>query len=191
MTDLITEDIYKQAKAITGTKEDERLDQLIPSISQLVKTYCGNSFVDYVNTPYTETFSIYYGAQQIIQLGEIPVIEIVEVYERYNTNERYSLVEPTNFELDPRTDSIIKTFGFWPEGINSVRVAYKAGYQDTPEDLKLALIDLVAYYLKDEYKLQRTLKSGSMKNAGSSTLDSNIGFPDHIKRVLDMYRQIT
>ena len=191
MTDLITKDIYKQAKAITGTKEDERLDQLIPSISQLVKTYCGNSFVDYVDTPYTETFSVYYDAQQVIQLGEIPVLEIVEIYERSRPDYAYSLVEPTQFQLDTRTDSIIRNLGYWPTGLNSVKVTYKAGNSEVPADLRLAVIDLVAYYLKDEYKLQRTLRGGSMQNSGSSTLDGNIGFPDHIKRVLDMYRQIT
>lgn len=191
MTDLITKDIYKQAKAITGTKEDERLDQLIPSISQLVKTYCGNSFVDYVSTPYEETFSIYYDAQQIIQLGEIPVIEIVEIHERTRQDYSYRLVEPTEYELDSRTDSLVRVLRYWPKGLNSVRVSYKAGYLEVPSDLQLALIDLIAYYIKDEYKLQRTLRGGSIQNAGSSTLDGNIGFPDHIKRVLDLYRQIT
>jgi hypothetical protein len=191
MTDLITKDIYKQAKAITGTKEDERLDQLIPSISQLVKTYCGNSFVDYVDTPYTETFSVYYDAQQVIQLGEIPVLEVVEIYERSRADYAYSLVDPTQFELDTRTDSVIRQLGYWPTGLNSVKVTYKAGYSEVPVDLQLAIVDLISYYIKDEYKLQRTLRGGSIRNQSSSTLDGNVGFPDHIKRVLDLYRQIT
>jgi hypothetical protein len=58
MADLITLQEYKTAEGITQPKEDARLNVLIPSISQLVKTYCGNSFVDFYSTNKTETFNI-------------------------------------------------------------------------------------------------------------------------------------
>jgi hypothetical protein len=47
MADLITIDDYKTARGISSIKEDLKLSPLIPSVSQLVKTYCGNSILDY------------------------------------------------------------------------------------------------------------------------------------------------
>ena len=45
MADLITLQEYKTAEGITQPKDDARLNALIPSVSQLVKTYCGNSLL--------------------------------------------------------------------------------------------------------------------------------------------------
>ena len=45
MANLITLQDYKTAQGITQPKDDARLNVLIPSVSQLIKTYCGNSIV--------------------------------------------------------------------------------------------------------------------------------------------------
>ena len=47
MANLITLAEYKESEGIASPKEDLRLNSLIPSVSQLVKTYCGNSLVDH------------------------------------------------------------------------------------------------------------------------------------------------
>ena len=58
----------------------------------------------------------------------------------------------------------------------------------TPKDLQLAVADLITYYLKDEYKERRTLQGASVQNRGTSSMSDNVDFPDHIKRVLDLYK---
>ena len=68
------------------------------------------------------------------------------------------------------------------------KVVYTAGYTSTPEDLKLAMFDLVKYYLKDERRERMTIAGATVENPLSSSLSGNIGFPDHIKRILDMYK---
>jgi hypothetical protein len=72
--------------------------------------------------------------------------------------------------------------------MKSVKVTYKAGYTSTPEDLKLAVFDLIKYYMKDERKERQSISGASVENVLSSSLAGNIGFPDHIKRILDMYK---
>ena len=47
------------------------------------------------------------------------------------------------------------------------------------------IIDLINYYFKDEHKTRRTLQGATMENAPSG---DGKGFPDHIKRILDMYK---
>ena len=69
-------------------------------------------------------------------------------------------------------------------------MTYNAGYSATPDDLKLALFDLVNYYLKGEHKERRTLGGATLQNQGTSGVRDNTDFPDHIKRVLDLYRVV-
>ena len=191
MADLITLAEYKEAEGIASPKEDLRLATLVPSVSQLVKTYCGNSIVDYYSTNKVEEFNIDWYTH-IVQLTESPVNTIVSVEKRDSVTESYTTVPTTDYYLDKKTDSVLyvtgSTYKNWPRGAGAVRVTYSAGYSNTPADLKLAVIDLITYYLKDEYKERRTLAGASIQNQGSSTLADNVGFPDHIKRILDMYK---
>jgi hypothetical protein len=193
MADLITLQDYKTAEGITQPKDDSRLNILIPSVSQLIKTYCGNSFVDYYSSNKTETFDINWSTH-VVQLTETPVNAIVSVQERTNYGSSYTTLTTGAYEysLDSSTDSVLRTnsagYQNWPQGVGTVKVVYTAGYSAVPADLKLAVLDLVTYYLKDEHKLRQSIAGASLQNQGSSTQRDNVGFPDHIKRVLDLYK---
>ncbi len=193
MADLITLASYKEAEGLTTPKEDLRINALIPSVSQLIKTYCGNSFVDFYSSNKTETFNIDWGTY-IVQLTESPVNTIVSVEERQSYDSAYETLTTGAFQyaLDTATDSVFRTtagsYQNWPRGIAAVRIVYKAGWSAVPDDLKLAVIDLITYYLKDEHKERRTIQGASIQNAASSSQRDNIAFPDHIKRVLDLYK---
>ena len=89
MADLITLQQYKTAEGISAPKDDARLNVLIPSVSQLVKTYCGNSFVDFFSSNKTETFTLDWGTY-IVQLTESPVNSIVSVQERQSYSDSYA-----------------------------------------------------------------------------------------------------
>ena len=134
MADLITLEEYKDAENINTTKDDTRLSALIVSVSQLVKTYCANSIIDFYSTNKTETFNIDWNSH-IVQLTESPIVSIVSVEERDSYQESYTTLTTTAHEyfLDEKTDSIIRTnsgntYKNWPRGAGSVRVVYKAGY---------------------------------------------------------------
>ena len=195
MADLITRDEYKSLKNLSqSVKEDSRIDALIDSVSPLVKTYCGNSIVDYYSSNKTETFNINWDTY-VDQLTESPVNAIVSVKEREVYSSDYSTLTTGSNEyfLDLETDSVIRTttgsaYKNWPKGPGAVKIVYTAGYSTTPKDLQLAVADLITYYLKDEYKERRTLQGASVQNRGTSSMSDNVDFPDHIKRVLDLYK---
>lgn len=191
MANLITLEDYKDAKGLQNVKDDTRIESLISSVSQLVKTYCGNTIIDFYSSSKTEYFNVDWDTH-IVQLTESPVNSVSVVEKRDSVTSSYTTVPTTEYYLDQTTDSILYVTGSayknWPRGAGAVRVTYSAGYLNTPSDLKLAVIDLVTYYLKDEYKERRTLGGASIQNQGSSTLADNVGFPDHIKRILDMYK---
>ena len=193
MSDLVTLTDYKDAEGISNPKEDLRISRIIPSVSQLVKTYCGNSIVDFYSSNKVEDFDIYWETFAV-QLTESPIVDVVSVQERGSYDEAYATLTTTAHEyyLDTRTDSIIRTNSSggrinWKHGVGSVRVTYKAGYAETPQDLRLAIFDLITYYLRDEHKERRTLGGATIQNQSSSTQRDNVAFPDHIKRVLDLY----
>ena len=194
MADLVTLSDYKDAEGIGSPKEDLRISRIIPSVSQLVKTYCGNSIIDFVSSDKTEEFDIYWDTFAV-QLTESPVISITSVQERSGYDQSYTTLTTGAYEyyLDKRTDSVIRTNESgtrlnWKHGVGAVEVIYKAGYASLPSDLKLAVIDLITYYLKDEHKERRTLGGASIQNTASTSQRDNVAFPDHIKRVLDLYK---
>ena len=202
MADLITLDDYKQSENIQSVKDDIRIESLIASVSQLVRTYCGNGITtfystatggDPANNKKTETLSINW-ASNIVQLTESPIVEVHSVKERDSLSQAYTtLTANQDYYVDISTDSIYRvnstgTARNWPNGPGAVEVEYNAGYESTPADLKLAVIDLVTYYLKDEHKERRTLGGASIQNQSTSSVRDSVAFPDHIKRVLDMYK---
>tara|TARA_E500000178_G_scaffold268705_2_gene266381 strand:- start:7653 stop:8243 length:591 start_codon:yes stop_codon:yes gene_type:complete len=194
MADLITVQDYKTAEGITQPKDDARLTVLIPSISELVKTYCGNTFVDFFSSNKTETFNIDWSTY-IVQLTESPVNAIVSVQERDNYSGSYTTLTTGAYEyfLNSETDSVFRTtdsggYKNWPIGVGAVKVVYTAGYSAVPSDLKLAVLDLVTYYLRDEHKQRQSIAGASIQNQSSTSQRNNVSFPDHIKRVLDLYK---
>ena len=193
MTNLVTVEEYKEAEGITSVKEDLRLTTLVESVSQLVKTYCGNSIVDFYSSDKNEAFNIDWNTS-LIQLTESPIVNVNSVEERDDMSSSYTtLVEGEDYYVDTATDSIYRTTSTgqaksWRKGPGAVTVAYNAGYSEVPADLKLAVFDLITYYLKDEHKERRTLQGATVQNQSSTTQRNNVAFPDHIKRVLDLYK---
>ena len=183
MADLITLADYKTLEGVTSTQHDARTEVIIDSVSQLVKTYCGNSIIDFFTDDKVETLSINYDIDQI-QLTESPVNTIDSITERASETEVYTtLVENTDYALDKTTDIVFRLNKSWAKGVNSIIVTYNAGYSATPADLKLAVADLVTHYLKGEHKERRTIQGATIQNQ-----KSEITFPDHIKRILDLYK---
>ena len=200
MADLISLDTYKTIENITNVKDDDRIETLITAISKLVKTYCASDLIDKYSTTITEFFDLQYSVEYI-QLDEGPVVDnsTLAVYERQSQDDDYTRLyrdgtdDKYEWYLDARTDSIYRTsdsglYRYWPKGVKCVKVEYNAGFESTPKDLELAVVDLVTYYFKDEHKQRRVLGGATLQNQGTSSLQDNVGFPDHIKRVLDMYK---
>jgi len=200
MANLVTLREYKDFAGLTGVSEDAKLNVIIPSISQAVKTYCGTSIVDYYSSNKVEYFDIHDNSTYQIMVDESPLVSVSEVQERESQADsyvtlisensdgsgKYEYVVDTEKDLISRTnDTADKTF---PKGRKAVKVTYRAGYASTPADLKLACFDLVKYYLKDERKASMTIQGAQIQNQVSTSLRENIDFPDHIKRILDFYK---
>ncbi len=194
MADLVTVQDYKDAEGLTGAKDDDRLNILVPQISELVKRYCGTSFVDYYSTDKTEVVNITENTSVII-VSESPLVSVTSVKERTGPTEAYTtLVVNQDYYVDTTFDAVRRVTGngskSFQKGFGSVEIAYRSGYSAVPSDLKLAVHDLITYYLRDEHKSRRTIQGATLEQQGSSSVRNNTDFPDHIKRVLDLYRVV-
>ena len=200
MANLVTLQQYKDFAGIRGLNEDAKINVIVPAISQAVKTYCGTSFIDFYSSDKTEFFDIKDTFTTAIMVDESPLISVSQVQERQSQSESYVTLITGNSDSSGKYEYIVDT-GLdlvrrttatgdkaFPMGIQAVKVVYRSGYASTPEDLKLACFDLVKYYLKDERKERLSIAGASLQNPVSTTLRDNIGFPDHIKRILDFYK---
>ena len=200
MADLVTLQQYKDFAGLQGVQQDARINHIIDQVSQLVKSYCSSTIIDYASSAKTEYFTIKDDLVDTIILDESPIISVTSVQERTGQADAYVTLITENsdssgkyeYVVNDDSDSITSTRDSKtknkPKSHKSVKVVYTAGYTSTPEDLKLAVFDLVKYYLKDERRERMTIAGATVENPLSSSLSGNIGFPDHIKRILDMYK---
>lgn len=189
MADLVTRAEYKAYRGVAGTTDDARTDVLIPSISALIRTYCGRSFTDNYTSNKTEYFTLKW-EQSAIFVSELPIVSVVSVEELVSGSQtEYDTLTTDQYVVDPTMDAIYRVEDGvrlpFSVGINSVRVVYKGGYSTIPGDLRLAVYDLITYYLKDQHIPEKNHASFTVRYNNDSP-----DFPDHIKRVLDLYKDV-
>lgn len=187
MNNLITLQEYKDFLGINTDDQNVQLSGTIAYVSQLVKEYCSSTFVDFVDDPKEEFYTVNIPSKQLY-LRDFPVLSVESIEIRNNAESNYESF--SNFDVDYYTSALYRTDGpAWPMGVNSVKVTYKCGYEELPAGLKLAIFNLVQYYNSEEYRPRKASGSSTMESPSSSSLRSP-EFPDHIKRVLDLYKSV-
>lgn len=182
---LVTKEEYKAYVGITSTNSDDELTAIIPKVSEYVKTYCRRTFVDYVNDSKTETTNAGYGPSIIPK--EYPLISVSSVDYSSDYGQTYtSLVEFTDYVVDVEAGLITSVTGDFPSLINGYQITYTAGYEVIPEDLKLAVLDLVTYYVKNDMAVHSPKAPGT--NSVQVEYITSAALPAHIRRVLDLYK---
>lgn len=187
-TSLITRSEYKAYMGLNTPNEDSKIDAIIPKVSEYVKSYCRRTFVDYINDSLTQTFSG--GTGGTIWLREFPLLSVVNVAYSEDYGQTYTdLVEFTDYVLDVESGGIVTLWssGEWPRAINGYQVTYTAGYEVIPQDLKLAIMDLVTYYLKNDMSVHSPKAPGT--NSVQIEYITSSALPAHIRRVLDLYKE--
>lgn len=180
---LVTRQEYKSYANLTSPNHDQEIDQLIPKVSQFVKTYCNRTFVDWVNDPKLEYFN---GDSQYLILKESPVIQVVEVAYSGDYGLNYTPIEEFKDWVQDEDYIVSTATGGFKKALRGYRVSYFAGYEKVPEDLKLGIMDLITYYRKNDMAIHSNKAPGT--NAVQIEYISTTSLPAHIRRVLDLYR---
>ncbi len=181
-TDLVTKAEYKTYMGITSTNSDAEIDFLIPKASDLVKSYCRRTFVDHISDIKVEVFD---GGFKEILLKETPVVSISSVGYSADYGKTYTnLVKFIDWVQ--KGDSIVSiNTPVFPEVINGYKVSYFGGYDPIPGDLKLAVLDLIEYYSRNN----GAVHSSRDLNPNTTQINyvASTNLPATIKRVLDQY----
>ncbi len=187
--DLVTLAEYKSYKGITSVvpADDTIATKIITRVSALAKSICRRTFVDYVNDAKVETHS---GGNDRIYMLESPLLAFGGLELSTNYGASYTdLVEFTDYAVDNEDGSIVAIGedAIFPKYVNGYRITYNCGYETLPEDLKLAVLDLVHYYVKNDMSVH------SPKAPGTNTVQieyiTTTSLPAHIRRVFDLYTE--
>lgn len=186
MANLITLAEYKAYNGISSTTQDAEVSILIPKISQFIKTYCNRTFIDFYDEPTVTTSD---GNAPYIYVKESPIVSIFSV-EYSDTYGRtfIPLTEYIDYVLNTTHDRIeaVDAVKGFPKALNGYRITYTGGYETVPEEIKLATLDLVGYYMRADMSIKSTRNVGS--NNTSIEYITTSSLPSHIRRVLDLYR---
>jgi hypothetical protein len=181
---LVTLAEYKAYAGITSTNSDTEINAIIPKVSQLVKTICRRTFVDYVNDSKEEIFT---GGWSKLFLKEYPILAIDSVEASTDYGQTYTeLIEFTDYVLDREDEAITCIYANeFPKYVNGYKVTYTGGYETLPDDLKIAVLDLVTYYIKNDMSVHSPKAPGT--NSVQIEYVTNANLPAHIMRVLYLY----
>ena len=193
MANLITLAEYKEYKGINSISEDAKTESLITRTSEFIKKFTNKTFIDFVSVDKIEYFDAL--NLDFIFLDELPVISITSAKTSVDGGvTQTTIVENTDFFIDLELGQIISNniSGYFTNsgiGFKSLEIAYRAGYAQTPEDIKQANMDFVAYYLDQEYTPKRQFASNTIENMNFRE-ESSINLPGHIQRILEYYREL-
>lgn len=181
---LITRAEYKAYAGITSTTQDAKIDALLDPVSALVKTVCRRTFVDYVDTAKVDYFD---GGTYTLIPSEGPVIAIASLEYSSDYGETYEELTLYTDYAYIRSNEQIRVIGDTPFTYlpNGYKLTYTCGYETLPVDLKLAVFDLVTYYLKNDMSIHSPKAPGT--NSVQIEYVLTTALPAHIKRVLDLY----
>lgn len=180
---LVTKAEYKAYAGISSTNDDAVIDLLIPKVSELVKSVCRRTFKDWVEDAKVEYFD---GGMAAYVPLESPLIAVASLEYSEDYGATYTaLTEFTNYVV-VKSDETIRLIGEdFPVALNGFKLTYTAGYETLPEDLKIAVLDLIKYYIKNDAAIH------SSKAPGTNTVQieyvTTTSLPAHIRRVLDLY----
>lgn len=184
--DLVKLAEYKAYSGISSTNQDTQISILIEKVSHLVKNVCRRTFVEFIDDAKVDIFRT--STNNRIILTETPILAVSSVEYSADFGQTYTaLTEYTDYVVDTEKDAIefIATWYGTINKVNAFRVTYNAGYEVIPEDLKLAVFDLIAYYARNDAAIH------SHKAIGSNTVQieyiTNTSLPAHIRRVLDLH----
>jgi len=182
---LITKSECKAYLGITSSNRDAEIDLLIPKVSKLVQTYCRRGITEYSSsTVYTQYSD---GGVNKIILQETPVLNIISFSKSTDYGVNYTnLVNGTDWVLgNDACIYAIDTNKYFLPYLNGYKIEYFGGYEELPEDLKLAVLDLVEYYMKNNTAVH--VNRDVTPNVTQIQYVATSNFPAHIKRVLDQY----
>lgn len=187
MSNLIALGDLKTLLNIDDNQYDSLLKLLNTSVSSLIETYCDRHFSD-------GTYTEYHDGEGMPDLytTEWPITSVMSIYDDVNRQfESSSLIDSTTYviyadegRISIIPGSILYSQTTFAEGVQNVKVTYRAGYTTIPADLQIMATEVIGKKYKNIVD-----KRWGMTNIGSAGENFSIFaddlLPEH-RRFLDM-----
>lgn len=82
---------------------------------------------------------------------------------------------------------VVRTNGVFPDGRKVIRITYNAGFSTVPEDLKMSVVEMVAWLLKRQRSQQIGVKSITAPDGVNTSME--LSMPLSVRTVWDLYRR--
>jgi hypothetical protein len=156
----------------TDTASDVKLQLVVDMACQWVQEYLGRPIPP---TTFFRRFSGWHGLNgAYLTLPYYPIISVSSVVEYWGASGAHTLTEqiPSNqgaqdvYQLKPLQGLLIRTFtGLvqrpWFPGSNNVEVTWVAGYNPIPATVRVATLELVAYWWRNTQQSSRSFTARS------------------------------
>ena len=188
MASLLTLEEYKtiKGKNLANPNEDGRVQALLTSISDMVREYIGRELTAYYATNKVEYSP---GNVTFIKLKEYPVVGTALLEYKTSEGTYTAMVDEEDYYIDNDSgivDAVGESAFSSSRNPKFIRITYRGGYADCPEDIKMAIADYVEKQIKSEHSINKTLGGQDSMSFPSGTQGR---LPSHIAVVLDLYRE--
>ena len=136
-----------------------------------------------------------------IELPYSPVLEITSVVEYWGISGPHTLSEatPTNqvdgYQIDYLTGRVTRVFPGnvqkpWFPGSHNIEIAWTAGYNPVPADLKVATLEMIAHWWRNTQQSMRTNVRAGGDDAEQVAQGMWSGTPLRVVNILDTYLRV-
>lgn len=180
---MITLSELKTYLGISGTTQDEKLQQIIDSCESIFENAIGGTLTQ-------ETITEKYSGdntQTLILKGVNPSFPATYGTDSWIKKGRdtQTLIDEDSIEIDGQEIILVDTY--FPCGIKNIEVKYQKGYAYTPEDVKQALFSLAGTIYTGSGK--ESLTSESIGDYSVSYGGKSKSYPPIFVSVVNTYRQ--
>lgn len=178
----------KQALGITGTEDDDLLEQIQTMADDLIARHCGRNFLGGTFTEYHD------GGERLLFLANYPVTDLTSV--KVDPDGGFgaeTLRDPDSYALRADRGVIQSRCGtFGSPAPNAVQVVYESAEDAVPAAVSRAYIDLIGHWyrqVKTNVELgQLNLLSRNESDIETRYVSANADVPEAIRKTLDLFR---
>lgn len=186
LLDIVTLTKVKTWLKISGSTEDDLLNDLIGRIQNLIETYTGREFVERTRTEYYDG-----SGNDTLILKHFPIHSITSLHD--DPDRVFGSTDEIDVDADVLVDKQSGILRLWNgessfyKGKANVKVVYVSGYSSVPQDIQHAAIIMVQHAYKRLYQDQRIgLQTETFGDRTFTYRETDI--PVEAKIILDRYK---
>ena len=174
---IITLSEYKAFVGINSPNQDDKLQPVLDMANNFILQYCNTSF-----SPVAVTERRLTNTGEMIVLPPCPIVSIQELKFIKATDE---VLTSDQYILD-NEEGVIHIIDYTltlPSNPFSVSVSYTHGYEQAPDTIRHAAMELITHYDKREFNGSKDLGNGQSIDFNDPQV-----LPTQVKSLLDVYR---